>query len=237
MPLKHIYNQTISILKEQQFNHLVGLIEQTSNQNPYNLGDPEWIMWQEQCAINLPILYLASLYLYAVGYKKGYQRYIFDQAFTIHWIRIFKTMFADLDEAAPDSSSINVKLYGSGKRVFSLRSILGDISEIPIQMLNAHNELEGIENIVEPYHQCVQAFITNLETTQNLVQDPNIYKLNVLKTVLYKLFKPIHKPDQKPIVAKYITDLKKHPNGRSSIPENYFDDESLWRDLERFISE
>jgi hypothetical protein len=97
MTLTNNYQTILKYLRKNKFNHLADVLEKTYQHNPYTKGSLEWIMWLEQCAINLPILYLASIYLYAYGKQKGYQRYLFTTRDTCHWHRIFKRLFPETD--------------------------------------------------------------------------------------------------------------------------------------------
>lgn len=50
-------------------------------------------MWNEQCVINFPILYLASIYLYFFAVERGLNNFIFATRDCCHWIQIFKKLF------------------------------------------------------------------------------------------------------------------------------------------------
>ena len=99
MTLKETYNQTIKLLKENGFHHLVTLLEKTYEHNPHKKGSDKYIMWQEQCAINLPILYLGSLYLrnYGTNPERDYRRYLFATRDCCHWYRIFQKMYPEVE--------------------------------------------------------------------------------------------------------------------------------------------
>src|SRR5437016_3804636 len=65
------------------------------NQNEHKRNSVKWLLYVEQCLINLPILYLASLYLYAFAKKHGYTNYLFCTRDCCHWHRIFTRLFPD----------------------------------------------------------------------------------------------------------------------------------------------
>lgn len=97
MTLTDSYHTVLQYLRKAKFDQLADLLEKTYRHNPYTKDSHEWIMWLEQCVINLPILYLASIYLYVYGKQKGYQRYLFTTRDTCHWHRIFKRLFPETD--------------------------------------------------------------------------------------------------------------------------------------------
>lgn len=96
MPLKDKYHSTVKILRSDKFNYLADVIEKTYKSNPYKKKSNEWTLWQEQCIINLPILYLASLYLYKYGKEKGYLTYLFTARDGCHWHQVFHQLFPDV---------------------------------------------------------------------------------------------------------------------------------------------
>lgn len=97
MPIKETYKQTIKLLREQGYRQLVDLLEKTYEDNPYRKGSSPYTMWQEQCAINLPILYLGSLYLHKYGENHGYIRYLFATRDCCHWHKVFAKMYPQED--------------------------------------------------------------------------------------------------------------------------------------------
>ena len=97
MTVKETYQQTIELLRKNGYRQLVDLLEKTYGHNPYKKGSVQYTMWQEQCATNLPILYLGSLYLHKYGTDRGYQRYLFATRDCCHWHRIFRKMYPDAD--------------------------------------------------------------------------------------------------------------------------------------------
>ena len=50
-------------------------------------------MWKEQCIINFPLLYLASIYLYIYAKQKGCTIFLFTTRDCCHWYRIFNKLF------------------------------------------------------------------------------------------------------------------------------------------------
>ena len=126
---------------------LITNINNCHKNNPYS-SIHEKIMWDEQSSINVPLLYLCSIYLYIYGKKKDVDTYLFATRDCCHWIKIFKQMFPDehvvyyncsrnmFDEAiykgneffleytnkcmksTPDKC-VFVDIHGTGKRIFS----------------------------------------------------------------------------------------------------------------------
>lgn len=97
MTPKETYQKTIRLLRENGFRQLVSLLEETYEHNPYNKGTDKYIMWQEQCATNLPILYLGSLYLHKYGEDRNYRRFLFATRDCCHWHRVFKKMYPETE--------------------------------------------------------------------------------------------------------------------------------------------
>lgn len=83
--------------KMDKFKDLRELIEKTSLNNPYDPGKQSnyYLMWLEQCAINFPVLYLASIYLYVYANKRGINTFLFATRDCCHWVKIFKKLFPE----------------------------------------------------------------------------------------------------------------------------------------------
>lgn len=88
-------NDVISILG--RFRKLSRIIYKTCIQNPYETGKScnnyYHTMWTEQCTINFPLLYLASLYLYIYAKQKGCTTFLFATRDCCHWVKMFKQLF------------------------------------------------------------------------------------------------------------------------------------------------
>lgn len=72
---------------------LACLIRATRLHNPYPPSSPEYMLWNEQCQINLPLLVHSCLYLDAFCKKSNIQRVLFTSRDCCLWIRLFKIMF------------------------------------------------------------------------------------------------------------------------------------------------
>ena len=92
---KSIMNKTISQLQSYEFNKLSKFIEYVSQRNFYDYQKEKLkhIMWQEQCCINFPILYLASIYLYIYANNKGCDTLLFASRDCCLFYKVFKCMF------------------------------------------------------------------------------------------------------------------------------------------------
>lgn len=53
-------------------------------------------MWKEQCIINFPMLYMASIVLRQYGIERGCSTFLFASRDCCHWYRIFKALFPAL---------------------------------------------------------------------------------------------------------------------------------------------
>ncbi|MBU6383834.1 MAG: hypothetical protein KGQ49_00270 [Verrucomicrobia bacterium] len=66
-------------------------------QNPYPVGSPEFLLWNEQCALNVPLLIHASLHLHAFCQKKKKRRVLFTSRDGCLWIQVFRTLFPEYE--------------------------------------------------------------------------------------------------------------------------------------------
>lgn len=73
--------------------NLAAFIKYIESKNPDHKDKTYKIMWQEQCYINFPILYLASISLYLYAKKNGCNTFLFATRDGCHWHKIFKKMF------------------------------------------------------------------------------------------------------------------------------------------------
>jgi hypothetical protein len=107
-----------------------------------------------------------------------------------------------------------------------LYSLVLDVNGSPIEMLNYDrigtlqnynkrgpvlDRLEYDVNLIKPYHNCVQYFLNHLTPFSNSSEAKRPIDLKLIQKFVYGLFGPIQKKDQKPIIGKYITHIRKHP--------------------------
>lgn len=95
------YN-TIHYLKmadNKRWDDLIEFIKYLKKKNPYNKHNDldSYTMWKEQCVINFPILYLASVYLYIYAIKRNCNTFLFATRDCCHWYKIFKQLFPDMN--------------------------------------------------------------------------------------------------------------------------------------------
>lgn len=84
------YTQSLNICDEIG---LTDLIKAALNNNPYEKKTNEYILWKEQCIVNFPLLYLASIYLYLFALENGINTFLFTTRDCCHWYRIFQKLF------------------------------------------------------------------------------------------------------------------------------------------------
>ncbi len=74
---------------------LMEIIKQSHDLNPYQSKNEmnEHLMWEEQCGINFPLLYLASFYLYHYAIEKNCDTFLFATRDCCHWFNVFKKLF------------------------------------------------------------------------------------------------------------------------------------------------
>jgi hypothetical protein len=93
-------NEVFEYLQSSEFLNdcgLIRIVKHVLSINPYNsrskvISDKS-TMWMEQCVINFPILYLASIYLYIYANRKGCNTFLFATRDCSHWYKIFMKMF------------------------------------------------------------------------------------------------------------------------------------------------
>lgn len=118
-----IDTKTIKYLKKQnndKMDQLIHFINQMRKDNPYDIikNKYDYVQWDEQCNINFPILYLASLYLYIYAKKKGCTSFLFCTRDCCHWYKIFKKMFPDANSHYFHSSRIMLEKATGNKNYF-----------------------------------------------------------------------------------------------------------------------
>ncbi len=129
---------------------LISAIVQLDDKNPYPKSSKSdqvnpYLMWKEQCGINFPLLYLASIYLYIYAQKHNCHTFLFATRDCCHWYRIFKKMF-------PDS---NVRYLHCSRNMFgrAFRQQHPDYTSYIISTINGDDETN------------IDLFYENLEKT------------------------------------------------------------------------
>lgn len=89
LALKHLEKK----LKELDLDHVAALIHETLQANPWS--GTRGKMWEEQCLVNFPLLYLGSLILHDYGQKRGCDTYLFATRDGCYWHRIFSALFPE----------------------------------------------------------------------------------------------------------------------------------------------
>ena len=100
MIIKHdvVFTIVLDYIKKsniKELGQLVDIIEQGNAINPYNVitEKNKYLMWNEQCGLNFPILYLASIYLYKHAQERNCDTFLFATRDCCQWYRIFKRMY------------------------------------------------------------------------------------------------------------------------------------------------
>jgi hypothetical protein len=100
----HYLQSWNSNIDDNIWGHLIELMEDTEQSNPYNpttvsskKGETRdnALMWLEQCGVNFPMMYVASIYLYLHAKSKGCDTFLFATRDCCHWVKIFKKLFPD----------------------------------------------------------------------------------------------------------------------------------------------
>src|SRR5437660_1788780 len=117
------------------YSKLHELVKTVKDRNPHKRGSKEYIMWREQCFINFPLLYLASIYLYIYAKKKGK---LVNLAFDTHGSPI---------------EMLNYDVRGTLRNYTMVRGTPTPIRDRPEYDLG----------LIESYHDCIKAFLHTME--------------------------------------------------------------------------
>jgi hypothetical protein len=98
-------------------------------QNPYLAGEPEYLLWNQQVELNVPLLIQASLYLHQFCQKEKKKRILFTARDGCLWIKIFKKLYPQY-ESIYFHSSRHTYLFPSKSYVDYVRGIYTDASVI-----------------------------------------------------------------------------------------------------------
>lgn len=107
-PLTAIHDVTHYLGDRPQWRGLVSAIRHIIQANPYK--DERGYMWVEQAAVNFPLLYLASIYLYIHAKQKDCKILLFASRDCCHWQRIFARLFP----------SVKSHYFHCSRKMFSL---------------------------------------------------------------------------------------------------------------------
>lgn len=86
-------------LRSNGLSKLAEVIREIRLKNPYSPQSGQYYMWREQCQINLPLLYLASIILHDYVIQNNIHTLLFATRDSIHWQRIYAQMFPDENTA------------------------------------------------------------------------------------------------------------------------------------------
>ena len=93
-----MFRKTVKKLTRYGFENTADLINcmtDAHENNPYaaNKESIQYLSWEEQCSLNFPLLYLASIYLYVYAKRLGCKVFLFTTRDCCQWVKIFKKMF------------------------------------------------------------------------------------------------------------------------------------------------
>src|ERR1700722_14410856 len=75
------------------------LIINTIKNNPYESESAfKSSMWNEQCVLNFPILYLSCIYIYLLSKKLGRNILLFASRDCCHLVKVYKKLFKGFDQ-------------------------------------------------------------------------------------------------------------------------------------------
>lgn len=94
-----------------QIDVIDNIIKESIQENTYLKGSKEYRFWNEQCLINFPLLYLASIVLYDFAKRKGCNRFLFASRDCCQFHKIFGKLYPD-EKIIYFSCSRNMFEYG-----------------------------------------------------------------------------------------------------------------------------
>ena len=144
----------IKHLQSIELHDLAKCIQEISKANPYQNKD-EALMWDEQCFVNFPLLYMASIYLYNYAKERKCDTFLFATRDCCHWFKIFSKIYPNakshyfhcsrnmfeggarnvafkkyVESIAPNiDTTIFVDIHGTGRRMFQYFS--SEFSKVP----------------------------------------------------------------------------------------------------------
>lgn len=86
------YN-VLDLITYDKIPQLKKMVKSALDINPHKKGGENYNMWKEQCHINFPILFVASLYLYLYAHERNCSTFLFASRDCCHWYKIFKALF------------------------------------------------------------------------------------------------------------------------------------------------
>lgn len=133
----HIKRKVEEMLgKNEKYSKLCRVVRKIASRNPYK--GAEYAMWEEQCFVNYPILYLGSIYLYLYAKQKKKRLFLFATRDGCHWHKIFEKIFPgekicyfDCSRIMFDRTTKNPKGPGPTAYVQYIRSVMEKYGERP----------------------------------------------------------------------------------------------------------
>jgi hypothetical protein len=94
---KTVIDNTITQLKKFNLDKLSDFVDHIINKNPhdYVTHKNKHTMWNEQCSVNFPVLYIASICLYIYSIKKHCNTFLFASRDCCQFYKVFKALFPD----------------------------------------------------------------------------------------------------------------------------------------------
>lgn len=87
----------LSSWNSEIWNDLIEVINLGRRNNPYKKELDFNSMWEEQCGINYPMMYVASVYLYLYYQQRECDTILFATRDCCHWVKIFKKLFPEVN--------------------------------------------------------------------------------------------------------------------------------------------
>jgi len=84
--------ETIRFLRQKDYDILASLLEDTWENHP-DKDHKHYDMWREQLAVNIPVLYIASIILHNYVKEHGIKNILFATRDCSHWHKIYKAMY------------------------------------------------------------------------------------------------------------------------------------------------
>ena len=123
-------------------------------QNPYSPQSSEYLLWNEQCQLNIPILIHASIYLDEFCKKHKKKRVLFTSRDGCLWIQIFSMLYPHYETVYFHVSRYTY-FFPTASFIEYVREIYSDNAVI----VDAHGKGKSCELFFKQYFQCIPTYL------------------------------------------------------------------------------
>lgn len=167
--------KTLKYLREKHYGSLAFLLEETWDRRPRNGNEYHIKMWEEQLALNIPVLYLSCICIHEFARKHNINNILFARRDCCHLHRIYHALYLNenihyfhcsrnMFEAAIDYSrpafdryvdkitdndpihTLYVDVHGTGRRMFDYFTKRGNGIPACFIISSAHDDVDGFSD-------------------------------------------------------------------------------------------